>query len=368
MRCWIEIDLDVFRANIINIKKSLPIGTKYLSVVKANAYGCGAPELVKKSWDLVDAFAVANLTEAMEIKNHSKEAKIIILSTPLPDEIEAIVHSEFIPFVSTDEELERIILMAKAMDKIAEVHLKIDTGMGRIGFWHENNVDRLRRLCSDGHVKIGGIATHLSHVDKDENYTSFQRKNFRAWLKNFSWPMKNLMIHESSSFAVKNCISDGVCNGVRVGAMQYGIASEVHDEELLRSGIRPIFSLKSKVALIKNVPAGVKISYDGMYETTESAKIGVLSCGYADGIPVDFTNTGRCIINGHSCPVIGRVAMDQTMIKLNDCPSAKVGDEVLWLGGDAANGITIGEFSRAGRKILRESLCALSSRVTRIYK
>jgi alanine racemase len=228
-------------------------------------------------------------------------------------------------------------------------------------------VDGLRRLCSNKYIKIGGIATHLSHVDRDEGYTAFQRKNFRAWLKKFNWPTKNLMIHESSSFAIGNCTADGICNCVRVGAMQYGIASDAHDEELIRLGIRPIFSLKSKIALIKTIPAGLRIGYDGMYETQKDTKIGVVACGYADGIPVGFTNAGRCMVNGCICPVIGRVAMDQTMIALGDCP-AKVGDEVLWLGGDNARCISIDEFSRIGGRILRESLCALSARVNRVYK
>ncbi|MDR2735544.1 MAG: alanine racemase [Puniceicoccales bacterium] len=368
MRCWIEIDLTRFRDNIVIIKKSLPKGMGYISVVKANAYGCGAQELVKSSVDLVDAFAVANLNEAMAIKDYSQGKKILILGPLLSEEINSVVANGFVPLVSSCDELTQLVATAKALEKVAEIHLKIDTGMGRSGFWHENNSDELRRLCHSSQIKIGGLATHLSCLGSDNAYTELQRKNFRNWLRQFDWPTEELKIHESSSFAIKDSRVDDICNCVRVGAMQYGIAPDDIVQELDRLGIRPVLSFKSKLVLVKNIPKGVKIGYDGSYRTTSDTKIGVVACGYADGIPVSFINRGHCLVNGSVCQVIGRVSMDQTTICLANCPGPRPGDTVLWIGSDGARCITVNEFSKAGRRIIRESLCAISGRVERVYK
>ncbi|MDR0444699.1 MAG: alanine racemase [Puniceicoccales bacterium] len=370
LRSWVEIDLAALDRNIARIRRYLPPYVRHIAVVKADAYGHGMPSVILRLLRAgVDAFGVANVQEGLQIREQDVTLPVLILSPVLPDEIPLLFEYQLTPFVSSVDELAHLQSWACGHERIISVHLKIDTGMGRAGFWYEDPLqEEVKKYLSGPWIRLTGIATHFSCVCSDKTYTKLQRQRFHDWLGHYGCDA-GIWIHESSSFALQDDWKDSPCNAARIGALQYGVGPDSQVPFIQALALEPILSFYSRVSLVKMLPVGVPVGYDAMAVTRRPTRIAVLSAGYADGISTSASNRAEAMIYGQRFRVFGRVAMDQAMLDITD---AKVpihaGDRVTWIGRDGENEITANEFCYWSNHIIRECLCSISARVQRVYK
>jgi alanine racemase len=369
LRSWVEIDLNALDRNIARIRRYLPSYVRYMAVVKADAYGHGMLSVVLRLLHAgVDAFGVANVQEGLQIRGQNVTLPVLILSPVLPDEIPLLFEYHLTPFVSSIDELENLQSWAREHEKCIAVHLKIDTGMGRVGFWYENPTEEdVKKYFSGPWIKLVGIATHFSCACSDKAYTEIQRRRFHNCLKRYEYG-PDIWIHESSSFSLLNDWSNSLCNAVRIGALQYGVGPDSQISFIQALALEPVLGFYSRVSLVKTLPVGVPVGYDAMAVTRRPTNIAVLSAGYADGISTNASNKAKALIHGQRFEVLGRVAMDQTLLDITDAKMPiRAGDRVTWIGYDGGDEITANEFCHWSGHIIRECLCLISARVQRIY-
>lgn len=367
LRAWAEIDLAALERNLHAIQAALPANVAYVAVVKADAYGHGLPQTVTRLMQSgVDLFAVANLREAAAIREIGSGWPILILSAILPEEDEYLWEYEVIPTLSSHEELERWTALARAKKKRLSVHLKVDTGMGRLGVWHEQALALLHAVSeAREHIHLAGIYTHFSSADTDAEFTHLQRTRFLDIIRSFGTD-SSLLIHADNSAGIDTFSIDGPYNAVRIGLMQFGISP--YPESLLGPVVtEPVLSFHCHLSLIKQLPAGSPISYGRTFTCSSLLRIGILSAGYADGIPTALSNRGNVLIHGRRCPILGRVTMDQTIVDLSHCPEAQTGDHVTLIGTEDQASISTSEFASQSQLIPWEVLVSISKRVPRIY-
>lgn len=364
-RCWAEIDLAAFERNLRQIQSALPEHTRYVAVVKADAYGHGLPQMVRRLMQSgVDCFAVANVTEAAEIRHMGGGWPILVMSPVLPEEAGQLVRHDLIATLSTIEECDRLDRLGCEQGKPVRVHLKIDTGMGRLGVWHTEAATLFNKLRACAHLHLEGIYTHFSSADCDPAYTEMQRQRFLEVLSGID--ANGLLIHADNSAGIDSLAARSPFNAVRIGLLQFGVPP-YPDSALGRVSVEPVFSFHSRVGITKKLPAGTCISYAQTCKLTRDSRLAVLTGGYGDGIPVAMSNRGQVLIHGRRCPILGRITMDQTIVDVTDCPQAKFGDLVTLIGSNGGASISVGEFSRAARTIPWETLCSVTKRVQRVY-
>ncbi|MDG1242166.1 MAG: alanine racemase [Opitutae bacterium] len=365
-RCWAEINLAAFERNLKRIQAALPLDVRYVAVVKADAYGHGMPQIVRRLMQSgVDYFAVANVHEAADIRHMGKGWPILILSPVLPGEDDYLIDYDLIGTVSTPEEAVRFNSLAAARDVQIKVHLKIDTGMGRLGIWHNKALALLQTIRELPHLKLEGIYTHFSSADIDRKFTRIQRQRLLAILEQID--TTGLLIHADNSASLSTLSGDSPFNAVRIGLLQFGVRP-YPDSLLGNVEVEPVFSFHARVGIVKDLPAGTDISYSRTCSLKRDTRIAVLTAGYADGIPLMLSNTGTVLLHGQHCPILGRVTMDQTIIDVSDLyRTIKPGDHVVLIGTCQAAEITASEFSDLAGTIPWEALCSISKRVVRIY-
>lgn len=364
-RCWAEINLSAFERNLKSIQAALSSHMRYVAVVKADAYGHGVPQIVRRLMQSgVDCFAVANVAEASEIRHMGAGWPILILGPVLPEEDKHLITHDLIATVSTAEECERLNELGKHNNTKIRIHLKIDTGMGRLGVWHENANELLTQISKLKHLNLEGIYTHFSSAESDPEFTNQQRERFLKTLKKIN--QEGLLIHADNSAGIDSLDEDSPFNAVRIGLLQFGIPP--YPESLLgRAKVEPVFSFHTRIGIIKELPRGTDISYGRSYQLKRDSRIAVLTGGYADGIPLALSNKGSVLINGYKCPIIGRVTMDQTIVDVTDCPDATPGDKATLIGKNHTEEITTTEFSQTASTIPWETLCSVTKRVKRVY-
>lgn len=364
-RCWAEIDLAAFERNVKRIQATLPAGVKYITVVKADAYGHGMPHMVRRLMQCgVDSFAVANVAEAAEIRHMGAGWPILVLSPILPSEASHLIDYDLIATISTREEAERLSELGLKHGKPIRVHLKIDTGMGRLGIWHTQAPELLQAIRQCAGLRLEGVFTHFSSADCDPDYTSLQRERFNDALR--SVDTSGLLIHADNSASLESLSGSSPFNAVRVGLLQFGVPP-YPDSALAKAAVEPVFSFHARIGLIKELPAGSDISYARTYCLQRHSKIAVLTAGYGDGVPLSLSNTGQVLVNGVRCPILGRVTMDQTIIDLSKVDDVQAGDAVTLIGSSGEACITVSDFSAAAETIPWETLCSITKRVPRIY-
>ncbi len=365
-RCWAEIDLAAFERNLKRIQAALPAGVRYISVVKADAYGHGMPQIVRRLMQSgVDCFAVANVHEAADIRNLGAGWPILVLSPILPGEEPRLIDCELTATVSSAEEVERLSAVAFARGTRIDVHLKIDTGMGRLGVWHEWAGELFEKIRTAPALRLQGIYTHFSSADSDPEFTALQRRRFLDVLKRLELP-DDLVIHADNSASLESLSGDSPFNAVRVGLLQFGVPP-YPDSALARARVEPVFSFHTRVGIVKQLPAGCDISYGRTRRLPRDSTVAVLTAGYGDGIPLPLSNTGQVLIRGRACPILGRVTMDQTIVDVTDLPQVAVGDEAVLIGRSGGREISVAEFSNTAGSIPWETLCSITKRVTRVY-
>ena len=363
------VHLDNIKYNLENIRKAVGPEKKILIAVKANAYGHGALKVATMAADIgIDWLGVATVPEAIELRQAGIELPILKFSPVFDDEMVEAINAEITICVCERENIIALNETAKKLDKKVEVHLKIDTGMGRIGANTDDAgalADLILNQCAN--LKLGGAMTHLP-VSDEANRTFTQRQ-----IKLFCKTVKVIEATHDFKFPLVHCANSGAVlahpegwfDMVRPGIMLYGFypSNEVPQTIDLKPGL----SFKSRVSFIKKVPKGVSVGYGRTWVAPKDTWVATFPAGYADGFNRLFSNTGRVLINGTSYPVVGRVCMDQSMCNLGPETNVKVGDEVVLIGKSGDQSITGYEWAEKLDTITYEVTCQINSRVTRIY-
>ncbi len=368
-RCWTEIDLGALERNLKRIRAGLPEWIRYVAVVKADAYGHGMAQTVTRLMRSgVDLLAVANVREGIEIREIGAGWPILILSAALPDEVDDIVEWDLIPTLSSVEEAARFAAAARRQQRTVSVHLKIDTGMGRLGVWHENAEDLLAAVLVHPELLPAGIFTHFASADIDPAFTARQRRVFLNTLGRLKGlEAADLLIHADNSAGLESFTRAGPFNAVRVGLLQFGIPPS--PDSVLRSvQTDPVLSFHTRVGLVKSLPAGTGISYGQTYTLGCDSRVAILAAGYADGIPTALSNRGSVLIRGNRCSVLGRVTMDQTIVDVTAIPHVHAGDTATFIGDQERESIRVEDFCSISGQIPWEALVSITKRVQRIYK
>ncbi len=369
LRCWAEIDLAALERNLRLIRASLPANIRYVAVVKADAYGHGLHHVAARLMHSgADLFAVANVTEAAALRELGPGWPILVLSPLLPEEDHFLGDYDLAATVSCPEEVARFNAVGLAAGRAISIHLKIDTGMGRLGVWHEQAEGLYQQILAAPHVRLAGIYTHFASPDDNVAFTHEQRRRFLAALRRCTGIKPGeLFVHADNSAGLETMPDASPFNAVRVGLLHFGIIP--HPNSLLAQvHTEAVFSFHTRVGLVKRLPRGTSISYGGTYTLERDSTVSILCAGYADGIPRAASNRAEVLIHGQRCPVLGRVTMDQTIVDTTDVPGVQIGDEAVLVGRQRDAKISITEFSRWGDTIPWETLCSVTKRVPRVYR
>jgi alanine racemase len=363
-----EVDLGALVYNYQQLRQFVPASVKFLAVVKADAYGHGAIPVSKKLEELnTDFLGVARVQEGVELRNGGIKKPILVRSGVYQEEVEEVLDYKLTPLVYRLEIAEALSAAASKRGTKIPVHLKVDTGMGRIGVLAEEAPAFANRVRKFENLEIEGIASHLSTADEgDSAFASEQLERFSRTIEE----MKRLDIdppfcHIANSAALVN-LPAAHFNLVRPGIMLYGSYPSPFLKD--KVSLRQVMSWKSHIADIKKLPAGYPVSYGRTFITQHPSRIAAIPVGYADGYNRLFSNRGEVLLKGMRVPVVGRVCMDWTMVDVTDVTGVEVGDEVMLMGSQSGREITPEEMGGWIGTISYEILCSVGKRVSRIYK
>jgi len=367
-RCWAEINLAALERNLRLIRDSLPPHVRYVSVVKADAYGHGIhPTAARLMQSGVDLFAVANVKEASEIREIATGWPILILGPLLKEENEAILEMDLIPTLSSHTELERLRALSHKYQKVIPAHLKIDTGMGRYGIWWEDAIELINQIQQSPEIKLCGALTHFAEAS-DLEYTANQRGHFLTILQKTQIHRKaDFWVHADNSSSLRSFDRKAIFNAVRIGLLQFGV-SPPQGSILADVPVEPVLSFHARLAMIKKLPKGTSLSYGRQFTLKRDSRIGIISAGYGDAIPLPSGNRAFGLVNGKPYPLVGRITMDQTLIDLTEAPAdIQLEQTVTLIGKQAKEEILLTELAGHGQTIPWELLCSITKRVPRIY-
>lgn len=368
-RCWAEIDLAALERNLGRIRAALPRPIRYVAIIKADAYGHGLhPVAARLMQSGADMFGVANVHEAASLREIGSGWQILVLSAVLAEERPMLLEHKLIATVSSQEEVDALNELAKSAGTQLPVHMKIDTGMGRLGVWHTQAHELYQRIRTCKHLKLEGIYTHFSCADSDPEFTRTQRQLFLDTLARLpDLETQPLMIHADNSAALESLESDSPFNAVRVGLLQFGVLP-YPDSVLSSVKPEPVLSFYTRIGAVKTLPAGTGVSYGRTRILERDTKVAITTAGYGDGIPTQLSNRGKVLIRGKRCEILGRVTMDQVIVEIEQVPEAQPGDPVTLIGKNGNEAISVSEFARWANSIPWEVFCSITKRVPRIYR
>jgi alanine racemase len=361
------VDLDALRWNFRQIRSRVGPQVKVLSMVKANGYGHGAPAISKAlAAEGSDAFGVATLEEAVELRQAGIRAPILVLAGAYPEQSDQFFDNALTPVIHALESLRELDAAVHSRRKTLNVHLKIDTGMGRLGLLATEFDSWLPKIKKLKALKIDGVFSHFSHAENVEgSYTQQQLKLFQTIVDRLrAEGISPSLVHLANSAATIT-LPAAYFDMVRPGLMLYGIyPSPAMGSQIC---LQPVLSWKTRILQLKKVPAGSSISYGQTFITKRESFIATLPIGYADGYPRLLSNRGEVLINGKRAPVVGRVCMDLTMIDVTDIGKTQQGDEVVLLGRQGDAEISADEMAVWAETISYEILTSIGARVPRIH-
>jgi len=365
---WAEIDLDAIAHNTREMRRVTSPGAMVMAVVKANGYGHGAVEVSRAALaNGVSWLGVARVVEGMALREAGIEAPVLVLGYTTPAQAADAVRHDLSQAVYSTEMAQMMAAAAGKEGRRAKVHVKIDTGMGRLG-WQavHTSVDEVLALARETSLEIEGVFSHFAAADsKDKTYT---RQQFELFLELTGELRRNGLqpIRHIANSPATIDLPETHLDMVRAGITLYGLyPSEEVDKA--RVGLIPAMSLKSQVAQVKEVTAGCKISYGCTYTTERETVIATLPVGYADGYPRMLSSKGEILVRGRRAPVVGRVCMDQIMADVGHIPGVATGDEVVLFGRQGGEEISAGEVAGKLGTINYEVVCMVSCRVPREY-
>ena len=368
-RVYARIDLGAVEENFYNMKANLAEGVRMIGVIKTDGYGHGAVAIANKikDYDFLWGFAVATVEEAMELREAGLVKPILILGFTFPEDYDTVVRNSFRPAVFKLSMAKELNEAAKRAGIKAPIHLVVDTGMSRIGLpASEEGADEAARIAALDSLEIEGLFSHFARADEEDKtsaYEQFDRYMKFAGLledRGISIPMK----HIGNSAAIAE-LPDVHLDAVRAGITIYGIypSDEVDRSKL---ALKPVMSLISHVAYIKEVPAGTPVSYGGTFVTDRPTRIATIPVGYGDGYPRLMSGKGDVLIRGKRAPILGRVCMDQLMVDVTDIEAGEF-DQVTLLGTDGDETISVDEIGHLSGRFPYELTCDINQRVPRVF-
>lgn len=369
-RVYASINLDAAEHNMEEMHRLLKAETKMFAVIKTDGYGHGAVELAHKleHLDYLFGFCVATVEEGIILRRHGVKKPILILGYTFPEQYADIIANELRPAVFTLEMAKLLSQEAQNQKKSCYIHIKVDTGMSRIGYQvTQESAEEIAQIAALPNIVMEGIFTHFARADeKDKTAVHRQLKQFEH--------MTALCRAEDVHFPYCHCSnSAGIvdlpeCNMdiVRAGITLYGLwpSAEVHKE---RIKLQPLMEIKSRVAYVKELPAGREISYGGTYTTKRDTIVATIPVGYGDGYPRSLSNRGFVLIHGKKAPILGRVCMDQFMIDVTDIADVKTGTPVTLLGRDEDAVLYMEELGDLSGRFNYEFACDIGKRVPRVF-
>ena len=369
-RVYAKIDLDAAAWNMEQMKKNLKEGTEMVAVIKTDGYGHGAVQVASmlESYDYVWGYAVATLDEAVVLRAAEIQKPILVLGCIFPDQYWEMLKYEIRMNVYTKEMAEAISALAVEKGEQAYVHIKLDTGMARLGFSaEESSIEEIKEIAELPNLVLEGVFTHFAKADEeDKTFTMMQ-------LEKFEWMTQRLeeegvtfpYVHASNSAGIID-VRRADYNLVRAGIAIYGLyPSEEVDKEKVQ--LKPALSLKSHIAFVKDIPAGTPVSYGGDFVSEHQMRIATIPIGYGDGYPRSLSDTGYVLIRGKKAPIIGRICMDQFMVDVSDIPEVKFGDKVTLIGRDQEEYLPVEKLSELSGRFNYEFVCDLGKRIPRVY-
>lgn len=370
-RVHADIDLDAVLFNFEQMNKNIPEGTKIMAVVKTDAYGHGAIPLAEliEPLDYLWGFATATIDEAIELRQAGIKKPILILGYTFPECYSSIVKYDIRQTVFTYDMAKELSEEAVRQQKKAYIHVKLDTGMGRIGYQTaEEAAKDTARMKALPMLEMEGVFTHFANADTENQELTFKQiRKFREMIAAIE--------AEGVQFVYKHCansagiieLTDEKFNLVRAGIISYGMwPSEEVRKDVVE--LKPILSLKSHVVYVKEVEPGTAISYGSTWTASEKRMIATVPVGYGDGYPRSLSNKGYVLIKGYKVPIVGRVCMDQLMVDVTEIPEKiQTGDRVTLIGCDGDQEITAEQLGELSGRFNYELMCDLGNRIPRIY-
>ncbi len=369
-RVCARIDLDAIDYNFEMMYKNIHEGTKMIAVLKTDGYGHGAipiAELLEEK-SYVWGYAAATLEEAVIMRNHGMKKPIIVLGCIFPDQWEAMIKNEVRMAMYSTDIAKEVSDLAESMGKKAFIHIKLDTGMARLGFQiNEESIDEIEKISKYPGLKLEGMFTHFAKADEtDKAFTDKQIENYCY--------IQNELKARGITFDYYHCSnSAGIIDLpranmdlVRAGISIYGMYPS---EEVVKENVplKPAMELISRVAYVKTVPAGTPVSYGGTYVTDMETRIATIPVGYGDGYPRSLSNKGYVLIHGQKAPILGRVCMDQFMVDVTEIPDVKFGDIVTLVGTNGEETLPVEALSDLSGRFNYEFVCDLGKRIPREY-
>ncbi len=367
LRCWAEIDLDALRHNARVCREILGDRSALMAIVKADAYGHGLERVVTALVNDVDWFGVANVREAVRARTAAgSDSPILILSPAVSEEIPLIVEGRFSASVSTLAEVDAFSAIAKSRGIAAKVHAVADTGMGRMGASPEEFARLVQAIQDSPHCELGGVETHFPSADEDQDFTEKQIERFSKILSPLELP-SSCCIHLGNSAGLL-AFQDRTpfANLARPGLALYGV-SPFADR---KTDLRPALALKTRITLVREIPEGTSISYGRTFISDRPMRVATLGVGYGDGYPRALSGRNTdVLIQGHRCPVLGRITMDQIVVDVSAISETlTIGDEAVLIGKQGEKIISAHETAEKAGTIPWEVLTGITSRVERVYR
>ncbi len=363
-RVYARIDLDAICDNVDEMQRIVGPGVGLMAIIKANAYGHGAIPVARVLKNKVRSFGVATAEEALSLREAGIRNPILILGYIFPGVSEALIMEDISLTVFDYETAETLSDLAVRLGKTVNIHIKIDTGMSRIGLMPNNeSVGIVRRIAALPNLVIGGIFSHFARADETdktsarEQLAAFERFTERLKAEGVAIPCR----HMCNSAGITE-VPEARFDLVRCGIATYGLyPSEEVDRDLIR--LKPAMSMHARVTYVKTVPAGTPVSYGGTFVTDRETVIATIPIGYADGYPRSLSNKGYVMIRGEKAPILGRVCMDQCMVDVTNIPDVRRGDEVTLMG----DGVDAETLARLSDRLHYELVCDIGVRVPRVY-
>lgn len=373
-RAWAEVNLDAILFNIESIKKNISDHTKIIAVIKTDGYGHGAEHIARilENDDKVWGYAVATAEEAFALRDSNIRKPILILGYTFPYSYERLIKDDIRPTVFMLDSAKELSDQAVKSGKKCRIHIKIDTGMTRIGIHPDDDgIELIRQIVALPGLEIEGVFTHFATADEADKTKAYgQMELFKEYVERIQKeleldiPMK----HCSNSAGIVE-MPEANMDAVRAGIILYGLWPSAVVKADKKIELEPVLSLKSRIVYIKTVPKGQEISYGGTFTTIRDTRVATICLGYGDGYPRSLSNIGHVLVKGQKAPILGRVCMDQFMIDVTDINAdICVGDKVTLIGKSGDEMITMEELGELSGRFNYELACDLGKRVPRIYK
>ena len=371
-RVWAEVDLDAIWENMVHMKENIAEKTKILAVIKTDGYGHGGVPIAKmlEQLDFMFGYAAATYEEAHVLREAGVKKPILILGYTFPYCYEELIREEIRPAVYRRDTVEELVAAAANVGQKAKVHIKVDTGMGRIGITpDEEGLEFVRFLMGHPELEVEGIFTHFAKSDEEDKTSANHQL---ALFQNF---IDRIQTELGLTIPVKHCSNSAAIlempqanmDMVRAGITTYGLyPSEEVSKDIVP--LRAAMSLYSHIVYCKTIHAGQSVSYGGLFTAQKDTRVATIPVGYGDGYPRSLSGKGYVLIRGKKAPILGRVCMDQFMVDVSEIPGVMEGDKVTLLGVDGTERITAEELGELSGRFNYEFVCDLGKRIPRVYR